>query len=273
VVEPKGSREYRRQQQAANPKWAPATDTDKQIHVKDKNAREKDITLMARGTQKALEESVEVKEGVVHQKIEETTNMACIMVESERFSGYLVAVMGKDKKIDADFIGTIKNRLFKFLKENGEDVSEDDTMGLKIKQVDFEPWALEYADFLRKSVHQGNEVAMAFFPRRPIKAILEDSTHHEMAKIQIGDLKGDSAVEFDLYMYLPTNNKYVLYTPKGGIFYNKQLDRLKKQGITHMHVQKEAAQAISKYHAQNYLNDLVEDYDQKQSNPSKTNAA
>src|SRR5207253_11352355 len=138
---------------------------------------------------------------------------------------------------DQAFVDSIKAKLFKFLKDNGENVKDGDAMDVKIKQVDFEPWALEYEECLRKSVHQGNEVAMAFFPRRPIKPILEDSHHKDMEKIQLSDLQGDRQVEFDLYVYLPTNNKYVLYTPKGGVFYNKQMDRLKNQGVTHMHVQ------------------------------------
>jgi hypothetical protein len=175
-----------------------------------------------------------------------------------------VAVMVKNRKIDQAFIDSVKTKLFKFLKENGEEVKDGDGMEIKIKQVDFEPWALEYAEFLRKSVHEGNEVAMAFFPRRPIKAILEDSHHKDMAKIQLNELDGDRQVEFDLYVYLPTNNKYVLYTPKGGVFYNKQMDRLKKQGVTHMHVQKDAVAAISKYKAQNYLNDMIDSHEQKQ---------
>jgi hypothetical protein len=61
-------------------------------------------------------------------------------------------------------------------------------------------------------------------------------------------------------MFLPTNNKYLLYTPKGGVFYDRQLERLKKQGVTHMHIDKVAAPAISKYRAENYLNDLVDDF-------------
>lgn len=268
-----GSREYRRSQAA--PQWAPITEPqDRLQHVKDRQARSNsNDTLIARGTQKSLEESSDIGDGVVKVKLQDTTSAACIMVESERFSGYLVAVMGKNKPIDAKFIETIKGRLFSFLKNNGEDVSDNDCMDIKIKQVDFEPWALEYADFLRKSVHQGNEVAMAFFPRRPLKAILQDSHHHDMAKIDMNDLQGDRPVEFDLYVYLPTNNKYVLYTPKGGVFYNKQMDRLKNQGVTHMHVQRDAVQAIAKYQAQNYLNDMVDDYDQKQAVLNKIKAS
>ncbi|MBK9322804.1 MAG: hypothetical protein IPM97_07650 [Bdellovibrionaceae bacterium] len=270
-MEPQGSREYRRaKQNAATPLWKPTDLSEDRVRfLKERQDRsDANQTLIAKGTQQALDESTENHDGVIHEKIEVASNMACIMVESERFSGYLVAVMGNNKKMETDFITTIKQRLFKFLKDNGEDVSEDDALGLRIKQVEFEPWALEYADFLRKSVHKGNEVAMAFFPRRPPKVILEESQHHDMAKLHIGDLVGDRPIEFDLYMYLPNNNKYVLYTPKGGVFYNKQLDRLKNQGVTHMHVQKDAAKSISKYKAQNYLNDLVDDYDQKSGSAS-----
>ncbi|MBS1972699.1 MAG: hypothetical protein JSU04_20500 [Bdellovibrionales bacterium] len=259
-----GSREYRRRQAASN--WAPMQDDRAHVErIREKRARsDANQTLIARGTQKSLEESVMVRDGVVKEKAQDNTSAACIIVESERFSGYLVAVMGKNRKIDQVFIDSVKAKLFKFLKDNGEEVSDNDGMEIKIKQVDFEPWALEYAEFLRKSVHEGNEVAMAFFPRRPIKAILEDSHQKDMAKISLNELQGDRQVEFDLYVYLPNNNKYVLYTPKGGVFYNKQMDRLKKQGVTHMHVQKDAVAAISKYQAQNYLNDMIEDHEQKQ---------
>lgn len=266
-----GSREYRRQQSAAawepmrqEPEPAPLPPGDDRVFY-----REEEETLIVRGTQKSLEESVDRGDGVIHEKTEATTSAACIVVESSRFSGYLVAVMGKNRKIDQEFIDSIKRKLFKFLEENGEDVSNHDSMEVKIRQVDFEPWALDYAEFLRKSVHKGNEVAMAFFPRRPIHTILEESEHQDMAKIQLKELQGDRQLEFDLYVYLPNNNKYILYTPKGGVFYNKQMDRLKKQGVTHMHVQKAAVTDVSKYQAQNYLNDMIEDHEKKQGTASE----
>lgn len=268
-----GSREYRRKQAAAAA-WAPMEDRNYIERIKEKRARsDENQTLIARGTQKSLEESVVVGDGVVKEQAKDNTSAACIVVESERFSGYLVAVMGQNRQIDQTFIDSVKTKLFKFLKENGEEVADSDGMEIKIKQVDFEPWALEYAEFLRKSVHEGSEVAMAFFPRRPIKAILEESHNKDMARIELDELQGDRQVEFDLYVYLPNNNKYVLYTPKGGVFYNKQMDRLKKQGVTHMHVQKDAAAAISKYKAQNYLNDMIEDHEQKLELEAKIRAA
>jgi hypothetical protein len=217
-------------------------------------------SLMARAASKSLEETSHSGDGQVRERINQHTNAACIVIESQRFSGYLVAVMGKDKVVNEDFITSVKEKLFKFLVDQGEDISHDEALSLKIKQVEFEPWAIEYADFLRKSVHKGDEVAMAFFPRKPLKATLEVSAHEDMVKIGLEDLHGDRVVDFDLFMFLPTNNKYLLYTPKGGVFYDRQLERLKKQGVTHMHIDKMAAPAISKYRAENYLNDLVDDF-------------
>ncbi|MGZ3746919.1 MAG: hypothetical protein ACXWRE_06120 [Pseudobdellovibrionaceae bacterium] len=245
--------------------WEPLSENEYSRRQAEGWARsEANETLIARGVQRSLEESVDARGGGPQAKIEETTSVACILVDSPRFSGYLIAAMGKNHKIDKVFMEGIKERLFKFLKENGEEVSKNDSLGINIKQVDFEPWALMYAEFLRKSVHQGNEVAIAFFPRRPIHTILEESSHHEMAKLPLEEFQGDRQVEFDLYVYLPSNNKYVLYTPKGGIFYNTQMDRLKKQGVTHMHIEKNAAEAVTKYKAQNYLNDMIEDHEQNQ---------
>lgn len=229
----------------------------------DPEYKAREDTLIARATEKSLIGNVEILDGWVKNKVHHITKSGCIVVESNHFSGYLVAALGTDKKIEETFISNLKTTLFKFLRDNGEDVSENVPLSLSLKPVDFEPWALEYADFLRKSVHRGDEVAVAFFPRKPVNVTLEDSDHPTMAKVKLNDLQGDRQVEFDLYIHLANNNKYVLYTPQGGVFYTKQLNRLKRQGITHMHVKKDSVNGISKYNAQSYINDLVDDYVEK----------
>ena len=221
-------------------------------------------SLIARGTHQSLIGNVEILDGVVIHKIEDTKMPACIFVDSLRFSGYLVAALGRNVPIDETLIQNIQKSLFSFLKENGEEISEHDALTVTLKPVEFEPWALEYADFLKTTVHKGNEMSMAFFPRKPLAPKYEASEHPDMMKLPLADLQGDRKVEFDLFMYLENNQKFILYTPKGGIFYTKQLNRLKGQGFTHLHTQKESVPEVSKYHAQNYLNELIDDYDEKQ---------
>jgi hypothetical protein len=221
-------------------------------------------SLIARAAQRSLIGNVEILDGFVHNKIEETSTPTCIFIESTRFSGYLIMALGKNQKVEEGLTQKIQGGLCQFLEENGEYVSEAEVRDLKIKEVDFEPWALEYAEFLKTSVHKGNEIAMAFFPLRPISPVLETSNHPDMFKLSIHDLRGDRRIEFALYMQLEANKKFILYTPKGGTFYTKQLERLKTQGVTHMHVPKEDAPAVAKYHAENHLNSLIEDFEEKQ---------
>ena len=148
-------------------------------------------SLMSQGVEKALNDSVNKGDGKLKQKLQASSSVACIAVESARFSGYLVAAMGKNRKIDQKFLAVIKDRLLKFLKEQGEEIKEEEGLSINIKEVDFEGWALEYADFLRKSIHNGDELAMAFFPFSPIKNELGRSAAVEMGAIKLEDLQGD----------------------------------------------------------------------------------
>jgi hypothetical protein len=230
-------------------------------YKRDPGLDDPNASIFVKGTQQALNESVIVREGLTsYEEIERSSHCACIIVESERFSGYLVAALGKNRKIDTTFMNLIKQRLFAFLKAHGEIVKESDTMNIKIEEVEFEDWAMEQADFLRKSIHDGDEIAMAFFPTKETSVKLEESVSEKMLQLDISELKEDTAVEFDLYIYMPENNKYLLYTPQGRPLYGQQKSRLAEKGITHMHLRKESAHNVKKYRAQNYLNDKIAAY-------------
>jgi hypothetical protein len=223
-------------------------------------------SIIIKGTQAALEETVIVRDDIDdYTEIDKASHCACIIVESERFSGYLVAALGKNRKVDRSFIEQVKNRLFSFLKIHGEIVKEEDSMNVKIEEVAFEDWALEQAEFLRKSIHDGDEVAMAFFPTKDTATKLEQSVSEKMLMMEISELKEDTTVEFDLYIYMPQNNKYLLYTPQGKTLYSRQHKRLTDNGVTHMHLRKDSVHNLKKYRAQNYLNEKIEVFKAKNS--------
>lgn len=219
-------------------------------------------SVILRGTKEALDKSCAPTPFESADAIEQSTSVACITVQSSRFSGYLVTAMGKNKSLDNEFMEKVRHRLFRFLKENGEDIQESDpSLELNIKPVPFEDWSLQYAEFLRKSIHNGNEVAMAFFPREDIVASYDPSHAEEMAAINIEELAGDVAVEFNVYIHLPRNNRYVLYTPRGSVFYHVQKERLHTQGISALHIFKGDLPDLHKYRAQNFLNKKILEYE------------
>lgn len=221
-------------------------------------------SIMVKGAQHALDSAVKFDPGKKKiEGLEKSQNCVCIVIDSTRFSGYLIAALGKNRRFDDEFVKNIQTKLFDFLKGQGEKLDEDGALEIKIKTVEFEDWALEQADFLKKSVHNGDEVAMAFFPTKKTAPDTKESAREDMLQINIDDLHGDIQVLFDVYVYLPANNKYVLYTPKGGTFMANQKDRLKGKGITHMHMKKEEISSAKKYTAQSYLNNKVDEFNQK----------
>jgi hypothetical protein len=226
------------------------------------SAPEPNQSLFHRGAQVALDKSV--NKGVDNSKIqpvEQTTNVACIVINSPRFSGYLIAALGKNRQFDKEFMETVRSRLVDFLRSNGEMIKDnDESLKLDIQQVPFTDWALEKAEFLKKSVHNGDEIAMAFFPTKDTETKLEDSVTDKMVKIAIDDLKDDVPLEFDIYIYMPENNKFLLYTPIGRALQKDQKHRLKERGILHMHLRKEAIPDVKKYKAQNFLNETIDQF-------------
>lgn len=220
-------------------------------------------SLMVRGAIEALDGAVEFDDRVdldAVARVSVATNVACITVESPRFSGYLVAAMGKNRKIDPAFIDTVKLRLFNFLRANGEAPQNEDTLGITIREVEFEAWAIAHAEFLRKTIYGADEVAMAFFPHAPASRRLEPSADESMVKISLDELRDDVPLEFDVYIHMPKNNRYVLYSPQGRKLPGAQKIRLREKGVSHMHLRKEAIRDVKRYRAQNYLNSRIEEF-------------
>jgi hypothetical protein len=81
----------------------------------------------------------------------------------------------------------------------------------------------------------------------------------EMHQVGIEHLKGDAPVEFDLYLHLPANDKFILYTPEGKRFYQKQKDRLERKGVKGMHLKKAAVAELRRYRVRNFLMDRIAD--------------
>lgn len=227
-----------------------------------------DESIFVKGVNQSLDSTVVKGSGQVETQLEDNSHLACIVVESPKFSGYLVAALGKDKKIDDEFVDLVRSKLMKFLRDAGEPIDNEANMQIKVKRVDFEGWALEYAQFLRKSVHKGDEVAMAFFPFAEAQTKVGISARENMVSVKTADIEAGKVLEFNMYIYLPTNKKYILYTPQGAVFQANQKDRLIRQGVSDIHIQKGDVQNLSKFKAQNHLNSLIDKYDSKESEKS-----
>ena len=190
--------------------------------------------------------------------LENGTRVACLVLQTSRFSGYLIAALGKNRALNSQFFKTISARLTAFLKANGEKMREREPMNLILQSVKFESWSIEQAEFLEKASHGDDEMSMAFFPFHEMEIETQDSTVKEMCTISIDDLAADLTLDFDLYLNLPINNRNILYTPRGNVFYGEQKDRLKKSGVQRMSLTKSDVPNLLGYRARIYLNSRIE---------------
>ena len=219
-------------------------------------------TVFVRGLNQAVRETVRVTGG--KEKVETVSvvsNAVCIIVESSRFNGYLVAASPEP---DVEFFDRVRKRLFEVLRSYGEDIKADESaMAVKLQTVEFEPWALQQAEFLKKAAHNGKEIAMAFFPTKDTRTELSESFAEHMVSMKMDDIREDVVMDFDLYIYMPENKKYLLYTPQGRQLFKHQKDRLVEKGMAQMHLRKDSSAQVTKYRAQNFINDRIREFREK----------
>jgi hypothetical protein len=190
----------------------------------------------------------------------------CIIIKIQRFQGYLVASFGEDKAINSELIETIREQLFLFLKTQGEISREEiSSLPISLKEMNFEDWAHEQGEFMRKTFHENNQLTLAYFAVEKLLPQFSESVREDMLKIDIDDVTSEVSLNFDIYIHLPANDKFVLYTPKGGVFSEIQKERLVARRVTHVHLKKEDENSARVHCAESYLNDTIKVHAKKAS--------
>jgi hypothetical protein len=83
------------------------------------------------------------------------------------------------------------------------------------------------------------EAGIAFLDLVPPKAVIED-TADEMLRIGIEDLEPNTRLNFDVFIYLPANAKYLRYVRQGNSISSDQSERLKSREVRHVYLDKES---------------------------------
>ena len=213
--------------------------------------------VFAKGTMFALERLTSGADQPIVHALGQTSNVGCLTVEGSGYSGYLVCAMAADVPAEVRFIEQMHQRLLKFLKFEKHIVDLHSPAGLKLLPAAFTDWAPAAADFVHVTGHEGSEVAVAFFPSADTRVAIGTSSSAEMGSLKLDDLVEDVALEFDLYVHLPANQKYVLYTPKGALFYGSQKERLSEGGVKELFIKRTDLPELQKYRARNYLNSQI----------------
>ncbi len=192
-----------------------------------------------------------------------TTSARCFMIDSGSFYGYLILAAANLEALGDEINSVVEKMLKQYLKEHGHEVEISERLSVQFQEVDFQALSSQKAEFLYKSVQEGQEVAMAYFPTNQKRLEVKESKGESMAAVDISEFMGGVPVEFNLYVHLKQNDKFVRYTKSGFVLYENQRSRLEEKGIAEMHVEKDEIHQLKKYRVQNYLNTMIKDYNSK----------
>ena len=198
--------------------------------------------------------------------LSEVHEVVCMTVRHRVFEGYLVAASSEPLS-ELDFYTKVKAKLSEIFTTLGsgaqDDFEIDAPLELKLEPVSFKSWARTHAEFLQRAAHQGTEIALAFFPSQNTQVKVVGADNKNMLAIDLSELKEDTRMEFDVFLHLPGNEKYILYTPEGQVLQATQKGRLQQRGVSSFHIRKESMHQVKKYKAKNFLNSLVREFKNK----------
>lgn len=211
-------------------------------------------------SQKVLDRLFDKGDGSIRRPVAWVSRISCIQVRTPVLSGHFVVALGSDKFLEKDLESALRESLTAMFRELGFEGIESSSFPMDIRRVEFKRWSLESAAFLERSVHQGVEVAMAFFPAEAEMFRLENSFDAQMASISIDEIRPEQPMDFELYLHLPLNGKFVLYISKGGWMSLQQQLNLQGRGIQRLHLDRRDEAALIRERARRHLDLLISDF-------------
>lgn len=206
-----------------------------------------------------IREGADQEPAAVTLPVGKVSEVACFEIISSGLNGYLVIASHAPEALRSKIVLRVAERLDLFLRKRSQGLRDEERMRFQIRPVEFKPWAQSYSIMMQKSIHTGSEMVAAFFPRAENEFEF-DVGPQQMIQVSVADIQVGKPVDFDLHIFLEKNQKMIKYTPKGGILYLSQKQRLRDKGLTHFYVDPNARFELRKYRAQSVLDHSISDF-------------
>ncbi|MBX2987498.1 MAG: hypothetical protein KF802_06345 [Bdellovibrionaceae bacterium] len=215
---------------------------------------------LRKGVARILEISFEKGDGRIRRALTWNTNLTCIQVKTPVLCGHFVVALGSDRALDEHLMFVVKDALVSLMKQLGYEVETTDAFPVELQKVEFKKWSDSMASFIETGVHRGIEVALAFFPTDAELFRFEKSQDPAFLKIPLNEVRSGQGVDFEIYLHLPLNGKYILYISRGGELTPQQHLGLEARGIKSLHVREEDRLGVLRTRAVQRLDRLIGDY-------------
>jgi hypothetical protein len=188
------------------------------------------------------------------EPVDRSSRVTCFRVQTSEISGYFILAFGQSRSLQSTWTSQLQSSLAQFLQSFDDMPVIDPSEEIHIEEVKFNEWTKEQAEFVRQAAHEDGELVLAFFKdKNPIR--VQESARADHVEVGLEHLPGDSTVDFDVYIYLPRNARYVLYTSKGGTLYEAQKQKLWSEGVRSVHIHKRSLDEVRRHRARKFIDE------------------
>lgn len=196
-----------------------------------------------------------------------TTQIYVLVVQELEWTGYLT--VASENYLDVASAQVILNNWIKQMIRI-EQVDQPDTdqnelpdailFEIHVPKVDFADFCSYKSEFFKDVDYQGKKTMIGFFSFSPFEVINSVHPAFDMLELPIEFLQPNKELPFDVNLYLPENEKFILYIRSGSFLDNIQVSRLQMRKVKHIFSNMDYELALLKYKAEFNINKLIDIY-------------
>lgn len=212
---------------------------------RDVTSTEKDSRNRVRnGVVQILQKNFRFAEGIMDRPVGWSSKVLCVHLKATHFDGHFLIATGGDEELEGEGQAQLESAMKNMLTEIFGSLEVYDVHPLDIQRVEFKDWALETADFLESGLHDGLEIAVAFFTGSGKIFELEVLGSSDYCKLRLEEVHPGVSLDFDVYLHLPLNGRFLMYIPRGGNITVPQQMNLEGRGIKNLFVAKKDRRSV-----------------------------
>ena len=192
----------------------------------DEMERERQRHILEQCCEEALKEVFQAHP-LEEEREFDVDHVVAIPVNQEYLRGYILFSNSFNHKEDPSIVNELIDKLSMKLEEKGVSGDLQQFVDFEVPTIEYQGWAADRCDFnVTHEQETGKQLCLSFITRERVLPRFTDSEDKKMMLVDIQHIPPGTLVNFDAFIHLPRNNKYVRLLKKGRSLGLNQVKRL-----------------------------------------------
>lgn len=179
----------------------------------------------------------------------------CFIIKSMTWCGYVVVaspVKVSAHDLEMPIASWLKGRF-----QNFQNLAEQDLFHIQVEKSDYIDFIKNKVEYSEKIKTDNHEMNISFFATRPSELLLILNDSQEMLEVPLEIIPTEIDLPMNLYVHLPENKKYILFTSLNKPFASLQKERLVSKGVKKLFTQVTYEKQLNQMKAEFHINHSI----------------